>query len=266
MKKNRKKGVVIICTLSAFFAIWSCSNDDYLIDGGTSSPYFEGTMWEYLNTEPQYERYFSKLVDVIEYAEMEDLFKKEDVTFFAPTSQTINKSMKYLSDYNYNYYGGEEVTDIRQVKKEVWKDFLSLYIVEGKYELKDLPQLDTLAITAYPGQAYRSYNGRPMNIGVDYASANGVKYAGYRMLIYSYINNWGSSVEDRDMINAKVATCNLQPYNGIVHVIRFIDHDFGFDKRLFMQKALEKGIDPVPPVEDEKSEAVANLSFTSKTE
>ena len=33
-----------------------------------------------------------------------------------------------------------------------------------------------------------------------------------------------------------------------------------------MQKALEKGIDPVPPVEDEKSEAVANLSFTSKTE
>ena len=28
--------------------------------------------------------------------EMEDLFKKEDVTFFAPTSQTINKSMKYL--------------------------------------------------------------------------------------------------------------------------------------------------------------------------
>ncbi len=96
-------------------------------------------MWEYLNTEPQHERYFSKLVDVIEYAEMEDLFKKEDVTFFAPTSQTINKSMKYLSDYNYNYYGGEEVTDIRQVKKEVWKDFLSLYIVEGKYELKDLP-------------------------------------------------------------------------------------------------------------------------------
>ena len=77
MKKNRKKGVVIICTLSAFFAIWSCSNDDYLIDGGTSSPYFEGTMWEYLNTEPQMSDIFPNLWMLLNMPKLKIFLKKK---------------------------------------------------------------------------------------------------------------------------------------------------------------------------------------------
>lgn len=255
MKKNRRTLRTVLCALLVSIGLGNCTNDDYLIDGGTSTPYYDGTIWEYLNAEPQYSRYFTELVEVIKYAGMEDIFDKEDITFFAPTTQSIHSTMRYLSDYNYRI-GGARVTDIHQIKPEVWKEYLSLYIVKGRYELKDIPQMDTTALAAYPGQAYRCYSGRPMNIGVDYGTANGVKYAGYRMLIYSYVND----VVSQDMVNAKIATCNLQPTNGIVHVIRFIDHAFGFQKDLFVQKAIDMGIGAAP---EETSAAMTTVKSNS---
>ena len=38
-------------------------------------------------------------------------------------------------------------------------------------------------------------------------------------------------------------TDGIQPKNGVVHVLRMTDHDFGFDRRLFALKAIEEGID-----------------------
>ena len=103
-----------------------------------------------------------------------------------------------------------------------------------KYCLKDIPQLDTAAVSAYPGGAYYSLAGKPMNMGVVYYDASGVKYAGPRQILYSYVNDFTSM----DMINAYVASCDIQPFNGVVHVIRFTNHNFGFDREIFVQKAI----------------------------
>ncbi|RZL08851.1 MAG: hypothetical protein EOO89_22175, partial [Pedobacter sp.] len=182
--------------------------------------------------------YFHDLVDVIEYAGMNDVFEKEEVTFFAPTDFSINNSMKLLNYYWYNVLGKDSITNINQIKPEVWKELLSLYVIKGKYVAKDIPQLDTTAMDAYSGQAYVSYGGRAMNIGLVHHDANGIKYAGYRQLLYSYVNDFVVN----DMTNAYVATSDMRTNNGVVQVIRLTDHKFGFSEKTFISKAIAAGI------------------------
>lgn len=247
MKTTLKSLPVLICALFLSVFMANCQDDSYLHDGGTHNPYYDGTVWEYLNSRPDY---FKTLVEVIQIAGMEDVFRDEEITFFAPTDWSVKRSVNYLSGYLYKYMGKDSIKDLRQIKPEVWKEYLSLYIVKDKYLLKDIPQLDTAAVAAYPGQAYYSYGGRPMNVGVVYAEANGVKYAGYRQILYSYINDFTT----QDMQNAYIATCDIQPVNGVVHVIRFIDHDFGFIKSDFRTKAINVGITPLDQINKKEEE------------
>src|SRR5690606_34718794 len=168
--------------------------------------------------------------------------EKQQITCFARTECSIDKSMERLNYYWYNLQGQDSVTNIKQVKPEVWKELLSMYIVKDKYLAKDIPQLDTTAMAAYPGQAYISYNGRTMNIGLVHHDANGIKYAGYRQLVYSYVNDF----VENDLTNAYVATSDIQPSNGVVHVIRLTDHKFGFNEATFISKAIAAGIEDRP--------------------
>lgn len=215
----------------------SCQDKSYLDDGGKASPQYNGTVMQFLESRPDL---FKKLVSVIHYAGMENTFQNGNITFFAPTDYSINRSMQKLNNYWYNIQGKDSVSQIEQIKPEVWKDLLSMYIIPEKYVAKDIPQLDTVAMDAYPGQAYVSENGRAMNLGVVYHDANGVKYAGYRQLLFSYVNDF----VNKDLTNAYVATSDIQPNNGVVHVLRFIDHDFGFNNSMFITKAVAAGIEP----------------------
>ena len=81
-------------------------------------------------------------------------------------------------------------------------------------------------------------------IEVTYGDANGVKYVGPRQILYSYIYD----ITVSDLKNAYVATSDIQPKNGVVHVLRMTDHDFGFDRRLFALKAIEEGIDELSQI------------------
>lgn len=235
--------VIVIITAPIFMA--NCTNDDYLIDGGKSNPYFDGTIMEFLQSrsskdDPRND-YFSDLVEIIKLADMENVFEKENITFFAPTNWSIRRSVDMLNRVWYQM-GNDSIKSLRQIKPAVWRQYLSMYILKDKYALKDIPQIDTTAIAAYPGQTFISYGGLPMNAGVVYGDANGVKYVGPRQILYSYIYD----ITISDLRNAYVATSDIQPKNGVVHVIRMTDHDFGFDKRLFAIKAMEEGIDELP--------------------
>ncbi len=224
----------------------NCTDDSYLKDGGTCDPNFDGTIMEFLQfkspeNEPNND-YFSDLIKIIRLAGMEDVIEQDNITFFAPTNWSIRNSMNFLNRIWYQQMGQDSVKSLEQVKPQVWKEFLSMYIIEGRYRLKDIPQIDTTAIAAYPGQTYISYGGVPMNAGVVYGDARGVKYVGPRQILYSYIYD----ITISDMKNAYIATSDIQPRNGVVHVIRLTDHDFGFDKNNFATQAIQVGIDELP--------------------
>ena len=79
-------------------------------------------------------------------------------------------------------------------------------------------------------------------MGVFYYDASNGKYAGARKIIYSIFYDCTIG----DMINAYVATFDLQPTNGVVHVLRLTDHAFGFEPYLFATKAINATIETEP--------------------
>lgn len=220
---------------------FACSKDKYFYDTGRNTPEFNGSILDYLKSKPEY---FDSLVRVVKVAGMEEVLTKENVTLFAPTSSTIYKTMKNLNAY-LRLNGKDTVSQLEQIKPVVWKEMLSMYLIKGSYRLKDFPQIDTTAITAYPGQGYSSYAGRTMNIGSFYRDAAGVKYAGYRHLILSYIPDFSKPLEN--LRNVQIASHDIAPKNGIVHVLLQNKHGFGFDGSQFITTAIENGILPAKP-------------------
>ncbi|MDR3220176.1 MAG: fasciclin domain-containing protein [Dysgonamonadaceae bacterium] len=238
MKNRIKIGKTLVGFLLAIIFLSGCTDDSYLVDGGKANPYYDGNILSFLKSRPDY---FKDLVEIINLADMENILEDETITFFAPTDWSIRSSFDFLNNVWYRS-GHDSIKSFSQIDPDVWKEFLSMYIVKDKYLLKDIPQIDTTAIAAYPGQAYLSYGDLPMNMGVVYKDANGVKYAGERQIIYSYVYD----ITVGDMKNAYVATSDIQPVNGVIHVIRFTDHTFGFDPYLFATRAIDAVIDTAP--------------------
>src|SRR5690606_6968851 len=136
--------------------IFTACKKDYYKDSGVHNGAFSGTVYEYLKTKPEL---FDTLVQVIDVADMRDILDNENkqITFFAPPSSTIYKAVKSLNRYLYGS-GKDTVVNLTQIKKEAWKELLSLYVFEGKYMLKDYAQLDTIDLNAFGGQGYESYS------------------------------------------------------------------------------------------------------------
>jgi len=235
MLKIFKTTTVILAVFSCI--LMSCSKEkDYFYDTGVHKAKYDGTILQYLKSKPVL---FDSLVMAIDAAGMNDVFEKENITFFAPGNSCIYKAVKWLNE-DLRMNGKDTVSKFTQIKPEVWKEALSLYIFKGSYLLKDIPQIDTLALNAFPGQGYASYGGRSMNIGVFYNDAGGIKYVGYRQLVLSFIPDFSNPKVG--LINAPIATSDIQPTNGVIHALRFNTHFFDFESSRFITSAISAGI------------------------
>ncbi|NGM62512.1 hypothetical protein G5B30_11365 [Sphingobacterium sp. SGG-5] len=199
----------------------SCQKNDYFEDTGVHEANYEGSMMQYLRAHP---KHFKKLVEIIDYTHMQEMFEKEDITFFAPQDVSIDNALDIINATLY-INNIDTIRDVRDVKPDVWKNYLDLYIIDNSYMLKDIAQVDTTTFR-FEGQNFISHNGRVMNAGVMYHNAGGVEYAGYRMVLYTYIRDFADVRSTR--INVPVSSSNIKPYNGVVHVLRAKNHVFGF--------------------------------------
>lgn len=253
-----KKQLIINAFFTILFVLTlfaSCKKNSYFKDSGVLNPNYSGSILDYLKSKPVY---FDTLTRVIELAEMSNyLNTQKDITFFAPTSSTIHKSIRGLNRYLLQN-GRDTVSQLRQIKPEAWRNLLSLYIFQGANRLKDYPQIDTLNIVAFPGQGYTALNGRTMNIGVLYNDANSgsstIKYAGYRQLYLAYIPDYTNP--KTSLKYAPVATSDIAPNNGILHVlvqdfnyggVWRAKHVFGFETSIFINTVQSYGILPPQP-------------------
>src|SRR5699024_4631418 len=182
---------------------------------------------------------FDSLLKVIHLAGMEEVLEDEEVTFFAPSDQMIEASVASLNRY-LQLNGKDTVSDLSQISSETWNKMISLYIFSGKFRLNDFPQIDTLNLLTYPGAFYKSYGGRPMNIGVIYHDVKGVKYGGYRQILLSYLTDFANP--NRNNRRVPVSSSDIQPKNGVVHTLQFHNHYFGFDTLQFVINVVENGI------------------------
>jgi hypothetical protein len=217
--------------------LFAACKKDYYQDTGLAKGKFNGTVLEYLQSKPEY---FSKLLQVISLTKMENVFKNETITFFAPANPSFDSTITMVNRVLF-LTGKDTITKLSQVPVEVWREMLSRYIFKGKYMMNDIPQIDPFQYKTYPGVFMRSYDSIPMNLGVIYNDEGGAQYAGYRQLTISYTPD--ISQPPSYWFPAAVASSNIEPNNGAVHVLVFSKHYFGFSPFEFYSRCLQYGLD-----------------------
>lgn len=211
----------------------SCSKDNYYKDGGIAKAQFDGTVMQYLQSNPK----FDTIAQIVKLAKMDDIFSKEDITFFAPTDEVIRRTIGIVNGKIPEMMGGlnqrlydlkkDTIRKLDDIPSGIWRKYLMRYVLKKKFLLKDFPQLDFNLRPLYPGGYYAGYNGDLSNIGVVYNAANTVRYAGYRQLCISPIID-PSNPLFYQYYAAAVASSDIQPTNGVVHVLAvFPNASFG---------------------------------------
>lgn len=224
MKKFIKRHFtpLVVCSVMLTLMVSSCAKDDYFVDGGPAKAEFNGSVLQYLESNPK----FDTVAQIVKLAGMEDVFTNQDITFFAPTDEVIRRTIGLVNTNLPNLCCGlnqrlfeakkDTIKVLSDISSTTWRKFLMRYVFKGKNKLKDYPQLDFNLKPLYPGGFYLGINNDLSNIGVVYNSVAGVAYTGYRQLSISYIPD---SSNPQYFIAAAVASSDIQPKNGVVHAL-----------------------------------------------
>jgi len=214
----------------------ACKKDDYYIDGGLANARFDGTVMAYLDANPVH---FDTIAQIIRLAGLEDVFNRDTLTFFAPNDRNIRE---LIGDYrrggvNRELYrlNRDTIQHLSDVDSIIWRKYLMRYMFHGKNKLADYPQIDFDVLNAFPGQNYYSYNNSVCNIGVEFNDAvsdggTRLKYMGYRQLTISFIPN--VSFPFNNWRTVKVISSDIEPDNGVVHALAYLNSNFGFDNQI----------------------------------
>jgi len=204
--------------LFIFAGIFSACRKDYYEDSGLQIGIYPESGLAFLQQKPFY---FDSLVTVVHLAGMDAVLEDSTVTFFAPTDHSIAKAMDIINAERYNKF--EDSLRLEDIPSEVWKKFLSRYIFQGKYMLKDIARRDDNQLNVYPGMNLESWEGYIMNIGTVFSDYEGTKDVGPRQIEITDIGDLANPVNYTSL----VATSDIQTSNCIIHILDD-DHDFSF--------------------------------------
>ncbi len=232
---------LLVVALACLFS--SCERDDYYVDGGRANPVFDGTVLDYLDATAQ----LDTIGQLVRLAGLEENFTADELTFFSPSDVTIKRLIGRVnyegSDPGWQSNGANQqlynlgldtIQTLADVDSAIWRKYLERYMFRGKHKLSDYPQIDFSVLNTFGGQNYYAYNNTVSNIGVVFHDAvndegkpteSRLKYMGYRQLHISYIPN--VSIPE-SWNTAPVASSDIQPHNGVVHVLDFTGSNFGF--------------------------------------
>ncbi|NSL87880.1 fasciclin domain-containing protein [Chitinophaga solisilvae] len=206
----------------------SCKKD-YYIDGGLAEARYHGSIYSYLKNNPYL---FDTIAHVVEKAGLRKMLESDTVTFFSPTDNVIGEAMNVLNEYR--YINVEDSVHMDDISPEIWRRFLSRYIIRGRYEARQFARVDPKNIYAYPGINYVMESGYVLNIGLIYQDYNNVEAVGARILRLTDITFDPLNFTNNPSII--VATSDIQPDNGVLHVLN-MRHTLGFRLEEFVRVA-----------------------------
>jgi hypothetical protein len=230
MMKYTMKHLAILFVTS--ICLYSCSKDDYYTDGGRAEAAFDGSIMDYLDAKP---REFDTIAQIIRLAGLEDKFRNDEFTFFAPRDEDIKSLIGSFTAGGLNRdlfnLGLDTIKVLSDVDPLIWNFYLHRHIFNGKNKLADYPQVDYNLMNVYGGQNYQSQGDAVCNIGVvfhDAVSSDGtsvLRYMGYRQLHIAYIPD----LSRPDVYSSiRIASSDIQPRNGVVHVLDYTQAGFGY--------------------------------------
>lgn len=244
MKIEIKKMLLGVGTIALFcLLIISCKKDDYYEDGGLAKAEFDGSIMDYLVSKP---REFDTIVSIIKLAGLEEKLSTEELTFFAPRDEDIKSLIGSYTkgglNANLYFLNLDTIKTLADVSPEIWEKYLLRYMFKGKNKLADYPQVDYSLLNVYAGQNYISMANTVCKIGVvfnDAVSSDGtsnLKYMGYRQLTIAYLPDLSNPDNFRSL---KISSSDIQPHNGVVHVINHTDAEFGFSENQVYEDVIE---------------------------
>lgn len=230
MKISALKITCFFLLISSMFG--SCKKDEYYTDGGLAQAKFDGSILDYLDAKP---REFDSIAAIIRLAGLEEEFRNQEFTFFAPRDEDIKELIglarknAYQNAYGVNQtlyiLGRDTISQLSDVDGDIWRKYLLRYMFIGKRKLADYPQIDFNLLNVYKGQNYTSFGNTVCNIGVVYNNASGLQYLGYRQLYISYIPDISQPTQ---WFSIPIASSDIQPTNGVVHVLDYTRAYFGY--------------------------------------
>ena len=230
MKKGIKNNYIILI-LFGLLIFSACSKDDYYEDGGLAEAKFDGSILEYLDSKPVL---FDTIAEIIRLAGLEETFNNDEFTFFAPSDPDIKDLIGSVDKGGLNsqlyYLGLDTITKLSDIDPKIWETHLLKYMFLGKNKLADYPQIDFSLLNIHAGQNYIALSGDVSNIGVVFNDAIGggsvLKYMGYRQLHLSY---YLDPTDPDSYLSYPISTSDIQPNNGVIHVLNYTRTAFGLD-------------------------------------
>lgn len=205
--------IILLYFVISVTTLFSCTKQE-VINTGVSSPYFEGTIMDYLKSN-NYN--WEQTVQMIERADLVDLFEGKvdtlpEITFFAPPSYTI---LRFIYESQDNTNPDDRYRSVADIPVSLCRELILKHVVKGKYLKEDFN---------YRNQTYTIYHEKQdggtqlvcmeKNSVIAYrdkTNYGGVTNAGAEIL-YLYSPIYG---------NVPMATPNIQPYHGVVHALNY---------------------------------------------
>lgn len=211
-----------ILNMMLFFVLFSvvaCTKQD-ILDTGVSSPYFDGTVMEYLRSD-KYN--WDLTVQMIEKAELTDLFEGkvdscQEITFWGPKSYVIRR---YLFKSAGGEIDNEKYSTISEMPKELCRSYILRYVTKGKFLKKDIAFRNMDYLINDPeqdgGSDFRCLAGNWVRAYLEKDEWNGVPDVGPVIM-----SLWSLTIK----AEIGMDTPDIQPKNGVVHAISY-DHTLG---------------------------------------
>ncbi|MFD2554799.1 fasciclin domain-containing protein [Sphingobacterium tabacisoli] len=228
----RKIASILLCSL----ILLACKKN-YFTEEGLHSGKFNLSTYDYLKSRPDV---FDSLVMVIDYAGMQDYYKKENITLMAPHNKSIYSMLKTVHNYlnsPLKSTPGRKVKDslnytkdtvlMEDIDREVWKSLLLSYTLSKGRKVAEFAD-PVEEITTLSGEATRTI--------IRKSAWQGVQDAGAKTLNYQFFRPSQSIIGRTDTLEVRVLTSDLQTTNGIVHALDRM-HEFGLTSGMNVIKA-----------------------------
>lgn len=206
----------ILLILGLWVGINACSTQQDVIDTGVASPYYDGTIMDFLRADAYN---WELTVKMIEHAGLTDLFEGKDerypeITFWGLKSWSIQR---YIWDQQ---VAGKNINSVEDIPEEECREILLRYVSKGKllkkdaayrnmdYLISDPAQEGKTVVNCLAGNSFYAYR--------EIESYGGVAGGGAEHLLL-YSPQYGK---------IPMATPDLQPENGVVHALNY-GHEFG---------------------------------------
>ncbi|WP_316634021.1 fasciclin domain-containing protein [uncultured Flavobacterium sp.] len=203
------KYIVIIIVL---FSMYSCTNDNYLIDGGLANQNVGMSTYDFLKSHKQ----LDTLALLIEKAGMIDVVNAKSTTLFAPNNLSIKNYIFYMKGIEENPNYG-----INDIPVDDLKEMLGGYIFDQSLDRSKLVK---------EGKIYLAHNGEERGISlipVEQYKDQLDQFPEYVVYSFKGLDNyWGTNPDDgsNDDVHTIVRTSNLISTNGVIHVLQGSHH------------------------------------------